>query len=806
MKKLIHIFIVLLSIYSIAQDIEHNPIRIDDSTGIALTNIDKTPSITSEKLFNAAIKKSNIPYKKLENLKGVKNGFYLIAGVYKNDNNLTKLIKKLKKKGLNAGFINNTTTNLKYVYAGYYTNWQKAIEAYESKFNTNYTEKVWLLNIENSEPINSIVKKDISSSKENAPSIKNSKLIEKADNYFNKMWYAEAAELYEEVLEKGENHTVSTLKKVGDAHYYNTNMEKAHYWYDILYNNYKNEMSSDNIFKYAHSLKGTGKYGRAKKLMRLYNKKGKGKQVVVSNDNLTTKEKALDRLLDVSQKYDIKNLAINTEYSEFSPIYYENEKVVFASAKDSSFFNTRRYKWNDQPYLDLYVAKVNKESQEFKKATKFSKKINTKYHEASVAFSPDNKTMYFTRNNYNKKNNGKKLRRDNKGINHLKIYTSTKIEGEWTTAVELPFNSDDYSTGHPAISPDGKQLYFVSDMPGSIGQTDIFVVDVLKNGAFSKPRNLGPQINTEKREMFPFINGKKLYFSSDGHTGIGGLDIFEAIYKENGFANALNLGKPINSKLDDFSYIVDKKNQNGYFASNRKGGKGDDDIYSFKRLIPEEDHKNAIAGIVTDIIDGNLMSKALVVLLDENNIKLKEYVTDNDGSFIFEDLEGDKKYTIKTTKESYFDNEKSTIAKTNDIVTIDVALKKLKDLIAVEEGIKKIKIENIYFDFDRFNIRAAAKKELDSIVAIMRKSPNMVIKIESHTDSRGKKAYNKYLSNKRAESSKNYLISKGIDPNRIQSAIGYGEERLLNGCDGSIHCTEKQHLENRRSEFIIVKM
>jgi len=140
------------------------------------------------------------------------------------------------------------------------------------------------------------------------------------------------------------------------------------------------------------------------------------------------------------------------------------------------------------------------------------------------------------------------------------------------------------------------------------------------------------------------------------------------------------------------------------------------------------------------------MSKALVVLLDENNIKLKEYVTDNDGSFIFEDLEGDKKYTIKTTKESYFDNEKSTIAKTNDIVTIDVALKKLKDLIAVEEGIKKIKIENIYFDFDRFNIRAAAKKELDSIVAIMRKSPNMVIKIESHTDSRGKKAYNKYLS------------------------------------------------------------
>jgi len=632
--------------------------------------------------------------------------------------------------------------------------------------------------------------------------LKEGKLIEKADGYFNKMWYLEAAELYEEILKNKENYNASILKKAGDSHYYNTNMEKAYEWYSILHNDYKDEISADNIFKYAHSLKGTGKYGKAKKIMRLYAKLQKKEQLSISDDNFSTKEKTIDNLLNINQKFEVKNLAVNSEYSEFSPMYYTNDKVVYASAKDSSFFHTRKYKWNNQPYLDLYVAKVNQESQELKNAIKFSKKINTKYHEASVTFSPDNETMYFTRNNYEKK-----LKRDDKGVSHLKIYTSNKVDGEWTMAKELPFNSDTYSTGHPALSIDGKKLYFVSDMPGSIGQTDIFVVDIYENGTFSQPRNLGPQVNTKKREMFPFISENKLYFSSDGHTSIGGLDIFEAEYdKESGFVNALNMGQPINSNLDDFSYIVDKENKSGYFASNRKGGKGDDDIYSFKRLIPEEVSKNAIAGIVTDLVDGELMPQALVLLLDENNIKLKEVVTDDYGSFVFEDLEGDKKYTIKTIKGHYFDDEQTATAKEDVVVNIDITLKKLKDLIAIEEGIKKLKIENIYFDFDRFNIKTDAEIELDKIVTVMNESPSMIIKIESHTDSRGEKRYNKYLSNKRAESSKDYLISKGIDASRIESAIGYGEEQLLNGCDESIRCTREQHIENRRSEFIIMKM
>ncbi|MBU2948272.1 OmpA family protein [Zobellia uliginosa] len=619
------------------------------------------------------------------------------------------------------------------------------------------------------------------------------------------MWYSEAADLYEQALEKGgKNRSRDVIQKTADAYYFNTNMEKAYEWYNVLYDNYGKEMSSENIFKYAHSLKGTGKYARSKRLMRLYNKKMKDAPAGELASNVQESESALDNILNSKKDYEIKNLAVNTEYSDFAPMFLDSNQVVFSSAKDSSFFSTRRYKWNDQPYLDLYVAKVNEESDDLKNALKFSKKINTKYHEASVTFSPDNSTMYFTRNNY-----GKKLKRDDKGVNHLKIYKSTKVDTEWTEAVEVPFNSDNYSTGHPALSPDGKQLYFVSDMPGSLGKTDIFVVDVMEDGGFTAPRNLGPTINTEQREMFPFFNGTKMYFSSDGFSGLGGLDVYESTFdEEEGFAEVKNLGQPVNSNKDDFSYIVNEENQQGYFASNREGGKGDDDIYSFKRLIVEEipENNNAIAGVVTEMVTGDIMPQTLVQLLDENGIKLKEMASEDDGSFIFEDLNDSTQYTLKTVQEKFVDNERLVTTTVNDTIKVDIAMKRLEEMIAIEDGIKKIKTEMIYFNFDKSYIRPDAAKELDKLVSVMKEFPTIVIKVESHTDSRGTKAYNEYLSDKRAKSTRDYIISQGIDASRIESATGYGENRLLNDCDGSSPCSEADHLLNRRSEFIILNM
>ena len=835
MKKFITACVFLLSAGIGAQDIEqHSSLAASNEYTSAYEDNDtdnavsKAEELLEREEFLKAAKYNDIPTRQFKNLAGIADGYYLITGVYSKEKNAKKHIKKLRKKNIAAAQLTHPETNLRYIYLEHHSMGIEAVDATSIFKSSNYEGDIWILEVIDS----AVNQSDTSIAEEQAPedsqksrtSVESgsqqteagswaykgevpatkTKLIQKADLYFDKMWYAEAAQLYEIALEKyDENQSYEVIQKAGDSHYFNTNMEKAFLWYDILYTRYGKDMSADNLFKYAHSLKGTGKYARAKRLMRLYNKKIESGDVSnIDSREATPNEVVLDNIMSAEQTFEIKNLDINSRYSDFSPMFHNGDEMVFASAADSAFFSTRRYKWNNQPYLDLYVAKINKESDEVRNAVKFSKQINTKYHEASVTFSPDNTIMYFTRNNF-----GKKLKRDKNGINHLKIYMSRKIDGDWSEAEEVSFNSDNYSTGHPALSPDGKQLYFVSDMPGSIGQTDIFVVDVLGDGQFSEPRNLGPEINTEQKEMFPFINNKKLYFSSNGHVGLGGLDIYEVAFDdEDGFLEVRNLGKPVNSEVDDFSYIIDEETQKGFFASNRKGGKGDDDIYSFKRLIVEEAEENAIAGVVTELISGDIMPEALVILLDENNRKLKEVVTGDDGSFVFEDLDSSTKYTIKTVKGSYFDDEIAVETRKNEIVNADVSMKKLKELIAIEDGIKKLKTDMIYFDFDKSYIRNDASEELDKLVEVMTEYKNMVIKIESHTDSRGNNAYNKYLSDKRAKSTRDYLIRQGISADRIQSAIGYGEERLLNECDGSIRCSGSKHQLNRRSEFIIVSM
>ena len=762
----------------------------------------------------------------------LESGYYLITGAFKESKNLARLIRKLEKKGLEAGSFVNPENGLHYVYAQHYVVPELALDAAVTKLDGRYKDAMWILIVGDpnarspkapvetafTEPEKESLEQEeareareaerlaVMPSQEvagNDPDSNSDALLRKADLYFDKMWYAEAAQLYESALKRHpEYRKTHIMQRVGDAHYFNTNMERANYWYEQLYNVSKDDMSADYLFRYAHALKGNGKYARAKRFMRLYETKTKSSPGRRSREELQRREVVLDDILSAEESFGIKNLEINSRYSEFAPMFYENNQVVFASSADSAFFHTRRYKWNDQPYLDLYVAKMNEQTDELRGAVKFSRKINTKYHEAAVTFSPDRQTMYFTRNNY-----GKKLKRDRYGVNHLKLYMSHKVDGQWTEAVELPFNGEDYSTGHPAMSPDGKQLYFVSDMPGSIGDTDIFVVDVYEDGRFSEPRNLGPGINTEGKEMFPFVNNQKLYFSSNGHIGLGGLDVYEvALDGENGPGEVKNLGKPINSNKDDFSYIVDEETQRGFFASNRRGGKGDDDIYSFQRLLPEETNENAIAGTITDLITGETIPEALVVLLDENNRRLKELTSDADGSFVFEDLESTTKYKISFEKATYFQETREVQTGDNERITVEVPLRKLEEMIAVEDGIKKLKTEMIHFDFDKYAIRKDAAEELDKLVEVMNEYPTMVIAIESHTDSRGKRAYNKYLSDRRAKSTREYLIGKGIDPRRIQSAIGYGEERLLNGCDGSIRCTEQMHQLNRRSEFIIVSM
>ncbi len=856
MKTLLQILVLLTCMATMAQDLG----GLIGQNGTAMrTTVDNTNryengSGLEEDAFIAAARANDIPQRIFRDEIDAKNGYYAIAGVFSSSKKLDKQVKKLNKKGFSAGYFQNPANKLHYLYLNRYNNWENAISAINTNFNGNYDDQVWALMVAQPTPDKPLVPleevtydilannasqdtggsnprvtyldskiteddKNVLSpdiSVRNAPNIPlanqmaiestrpKSALIKRADEYFDKMWYAEAAKLYEQALDRNEdNYSFEVLQKVGDSHYFNTNMEQAYKWYTVLYERYGETFSANNLFKYAHSLKGNGKYGRSKRLMRLYNKKVVEEGIAKKEMLNERQEVVLDELMNSLPNFEIKDAGVNTQYSEFSPMYY-GDQVVFASAKDSSVFSTRRYKWDDQPYLDLYTAKLNQESHQLKNALKFSKEINTKYHEASVAFTPDGETIYFTRNNY-----GKKLRRDKNGINHLKIYVSKKVDGDWTEAAEVPFNSDDYSTGHPTLSRDGKKMYFVSDMPGSMGETDIFVVDILDDGSFSTPKNLGPGVNTEQKEMFPFIHDDTLFFSSNGHTGLGGLDVYKAIMgEEGGFSDVQNMGKPINSNKDDFSYIIDDENEKGFFASNRDGGKGRDDIYSFTKIQPEEVpvNTNAIAGVVIDLITGEFMPNALVELLDENNMKLKEIESQADGSFIFEGLEANTKYTLKTTKATYFESTMQASTLQNDTVNVDIAMKKLEGMIAVEDGIRKLKTEMIHFDFDKSYIRPDAAVELKKLVEVMNEYPNMVIKIESHTDSRGSDVYNEYLSDKRAKSTRDYIISQGIAPERIESAIGYGEYKLLNECDGTVRCAEEKHYLNRRSEFIILNM
>jgi hypothetical protein len=263
------------------------------------------------------------------------------------------------------------------------------------------------------------------------------------------------------------------------------------------------------------------------------------------------------------------------------------------------------------------------------------------------------------------------------------------------------------------------------------------VVDILEDGSYSNPKKLGPEINTENREMFPFFDGKKLFFASDGHVGLGGLDVFEvALDEEEGFGEVKNMGQPINSNKDDFAYIVNKDYDKGFLSSNRSGGRGDDDIYSFVKLMPDELDPVAISGVVLTAETGDVIPNALIELLDENNKKIKEIESDADGSFVFEDLKADTKYTLRTQAETFETLETDMAMKTDD-AEVTVALDKVKAMIAVEDGIKKIKLNNIHFNFDQHHIRPDAAMELDKAIALMQQNPSMKIRIESHTDSWG---------------------------------------------------------------------
>lgn len=656
-------------------------------------------------------------------------------------------------------------------------------------------------------------------------SLENSK-TKKADRLFDRMWYKEAAELYKHHVEKEEEENMELLQKAGDAYYFNTDMENAYIYYDRLVSNFNTSVNPEYIFRYAHTLQGVEKYREAKRWMKEFSKRTKNKDI--RPENFSQNQLTVEDILNIPPVYTLKNVSVNTEYSDFGPMYYKDQ-LVYSSAIDTSNYHTRIYHWNEQPFLNMYLGELNKIQSDVKQIEEFSEEINTQYHEATLAFSLDEKKVYFTRNNYNGD-----LERDDKGVNHLKLYSAElKYDKDWdeddrkspkrdsipywTNIKELPFNSKEYSVGHPTVSKDGKQLYFVSDMPGAIGATDIFVVDILEDDQYSNPRNLGPTVNTSGREMFPYITEKALYFASDGHLGLGGLDVFESEIKKESFNKPVNLGAPLNSKLDDFGFILNDEGTKGFVCSNRPEGKGDDDIYSFI-VDPIVSCNQLVEGVVRNKKTNELIPFAKVTLFDDSGKEIQSVLVKEDAAFSFE-LDCNTTYLVRGEKVKYSSDEKGITTPETDLkLNLDLGLDLSLDLsltpdepevvFKVGDDIRHLLgINIIYFDFDKDFIRSPdATAELQKVILFMKTYPNVHIDVRSHTDSRASDSYNYDLSNRRNASTIDYIVNiGGIDRNRL-TGKGYGEQQLVNKCKDGVKCTEEEHDLNRRSEFIITKM
>jgi len=499
------------------------------------------------------------------------------------------------------------------------------------------------------------------------------------------------------------------------------------------------------------------------------------------------------------ERYSINNISVNNVLSNFGPAFYQDNQLVFATPAKRNYIINNTWKGNDQPFLEVKIGTIGDDG-ELSDVKNLSRVINTKFHEAYVTFSKDFKTVYFTRSNYFER----KYRKDSLGINRLKIFKSTQgIDGNWSKVTDMPFNNDEYSTGHPTLSEDGQTLYFISDMPGTLGKTDIFKVAIHEDGSYGDPVNLGSEINTEGKEMFPYITeNDELYFSSDGRNGLGMLDVYMSKLENNQVISTLHLEAPINSDWDDFAFIINPETLEGYFSSNRMGGKGDDDIYYFKENLPII-CTQSVTGLVKDK-ESRLLLPGTLVSLYKDNIKIDSLTTTVGEEATFEfPLDCEASYKIVGSKLNYLDA--TLLLNTDDehekVHEVELALQPDEEFIVVGDRIL-LKINTIYFDFDKSFIRPDASLELNKAIEIMKKYPEIVVEFGAHCDSRGPDRYNEKLSGRRANSTVEYMLARGITKDRL-TGKGYGETMLVNKCANGVKCTEDEHQLNRRTEFLI---
>ncbi|MGS4344356.1 OmpA family protein [Myroides odoratus] len=623
----------------------------------------------------------------------------------------------------------------------------------------------------------------------------------KADTEYQNMAYIKAIDIYERIANKGYVNA-DIVKKLADAYYFNAKFIEANKWYSVLFEGEyqdkgKEPIASEYYYRYAQTLKSIEDYNKATKMLEQFAE-------IENNDSRARLYQANKDYLSKIQKqrelYDLQLLRnVNTKYSDYGATLL-NKNLIFTSARKAD--NEKPiHPWTNEHFTALYSATLSDEGA-FTEPVVYAKEISSMVNDATPVFTTDGKTMYFTRNNSNSKG---KLKSTEEYAS-LKIFKALKTEkGLWEHVTALPFNSEDFNTAHPALTPDGKWLYFSSDRTGTMGQSDIFRVPIYPNGDFGAVENVGKTINTAGREGFPFISDDMfLFFASDGHPGLGGLDMYMVkLYDDGTFGEVTNMGMPVNSPFDDFGLYLDTNLHQGFVSSNRPGGVGGDDIYSFK----EKPCRTAIQGIIYDRKTQEPIANATVTIMDALYQKQTNSRTDDQGHYLVQGIECGEKYRIKAEKVNFNTAELSFVtAYTSQINRMDIGLDRTLDTLKVEDDLfKKLKLNPIYFDFNKSEIRSDAVVELIQIVEVLQQYPRIKIDIRSHTDSRGKDAYNLKLSSDRARATVDWIVGKGISPDRIKGR-GYGSTQPINECNKTVFCTEEQHALNRRSEFIVTEL
>ncbi|MGE5394362.1 MAG: OmpA family protein [Candidatus Saccharibacteria bacterium] len=616
-----------------------------------------------------------------------------------------------------------------------------------------------------------------------------------ADSRFNEFAYVEAIQLYKYAYQK-DTSSVYLIKQLAEANHRIGNNQQTEYWLKKLIDLHQEK--PEDIYNYFQALKCNGKYESAQYWLSKYDSLNVDKHSVGKASSFLGNIK---HLKDDSLNYEIFNVSLNTEGSELGPAFYKDQ-VIFSSTSIQQEARIH-YKWNELPYLHMYSAKPDSSTGDLFQPEAFAPKLRTAYHDGPACFDEKNNIIYFTRNNIVKG----KTAKSKDGVVNLKIFWGKHVDGEWKPSGEFKYNSDEYSVGHPSVNEDGTILYFASDMPGGYGKSDIYY-SVRSGGNWSKPVNLGPFINTSGNEFFPFISKEGiLYFASDRTEGLGGMDIYYSLPQNGIFNKCHNMGYPVNSSSDDFGLTLDQSGMKGYFCSNRPGGKGNDDIYFLKM----KSDSLIIKGIIKEKGSDQLIADAMVSLIDKDGLSIVKTVTDDKGEFTFQ-IRSKEQFFLKVKKEGYeesiikpesishaLNKTKKQEIYLEKVIEHTIDLSSLPVTFEKEEGpVQIIEFKHINYDLDQSSIRLDAAAILDKLIVYLKENPNLLIKIESHTDSRSDDVYNMILSKRRAVAAFDYIVSKGVDADRI-SYFGYGETRLVNNCGNGVFCTEKQHEANRRS-------